>query len=99
MVEAHLAPRLDALGRDEDEPVGRAVGRRPVLHRRVRPPGVVGEGGGRERHAPARDGVLARGVEYRDNPPEDDFMADVLSLLAEGTTSLRMDTAAPAKGE
>ena len=41
----------------------------------------------------AFEDAIARGVDYRDNPPEDDFMNDVLSLLAE-PQSMRLDKAA-----
>ncbi len=39
----------------------------------------------------AFEDAIARGIHYRDNPPEDDFMNDVLSLLSE-PTSMRLDT-------
>ena len=41
----------------------------------------------------AFEDAIARGVDYSNNPPEDDFLNDVLSLLSE-TQSMRIDSSA-----
>ena len=40
----------------------------------------------------AFEDAIARGVDYRENPPEDDFLGNVMSLLQEPVTSMRVDT-------
>lgn len=41
----------------------------------------------------AFEDAIARGVDYANNPPEDDFMSDVLALLSEPTSMRRVTVA------
>ena len=44
----------------------------------------------------AFEDAIARGVDYRENPPDDDYLNAVLNLLSEPSGPLRSDKAAPA---